>query len=89
MKRLFPDRALSSLARDDAREGDRFREFSPAHNISNDDPPAIVFLGSADALVPVSTAEAFLTKMKQAGNAGELMIFDGKPHGFFKQDWQL
>lgn len=65
------------------RVGDRYPEFSPAHNISADDPPAIVFLGSKDALVPVSTAEEFQQKMKQAGTRCELMIFPGKPHGFF------
>ena len=35
-----------------ARVGDRYREFSPFHNVTKDDPPAIVFLGSADKLVP-------------------------------------
>lgn len=65
------------------RVGDRYKDFSPAQNISSDDPPAIVFLGSKDALVPVSTAEKFKQQMEQAGVRSELMIFEGKPHGFF------
>ncbi len=66
-----------------ARVGDRYREFSPLHNISRDDPPALVFLGSADKLIPVKTAHQFQAKMQQAGVACEVMIFPGKPHGFF------
>ena len=65
------------------RVGDRYKEFSPAHNVSKDDPPAIVFLGSQDALVPVSTAEKFKQAMEQAGIKCTLMIFEGQPHGFF------
>ncbi len=65
------------------RVGDRYQEFSPAHNISKDDPPAIVFLGSKDKLVPVSTAEKFKQDMEQVGLRSELMIFPEMPHGFF------
>jgi acetyl esterase/lipase len=66
-----------------ARVGERYKEFSPAHNISADDPPAIVFLGSADKLIPVSTAEKFQQQMKRAGVDCEVMIFPDMPHGFF------
>ncbi len=65
------------------RVGKRYREFSPLHNITKDDPPAIVFLGSADKLIPVKTLDGFRNKMKQAGIQCETMVFEGKPHGFF------
>jgi acetyl esterase/lipase len=65
------------------RVGDRYREFSPFHNVSSDDPPAIVFLGSADKLIPVQTAHDFQSAMREAGVRCEVMIFDGQPHGFF------
>lgn len=65
------------------RVKDRYREFSPFHNISKDDPPAIVFLGDEDKLVPVETAFVFEKQMKIAGVTCEVMIFDGMPHGFF------
>jgi acetyl esterase/lipase len=65
------------------RVGDRSAELSPMHNISPGDPPAIVFLGTNDRVIPVSTAEAFDQKMKAAGNRSELMLFEGMPHGFF------
>jgi acetyl esterase/lipase len=66
-----------------ARVGERYREFSPFHNVTSDDPPAIVFLGSADKLIPVKTAYDFQAAMKKAGVDCEVMIFDGQPHGFF------
>ena len=65
------------------RVGERYKEFSPLHNVSSDDPPAIVFLGSADKLIPVQTAQDFKKAMEKAGNVCEVMIFEGKPHGFF------
>jgi acetyl esterase/lipase len=65
------------------RVGDRYKEFSPFHNVSADDPPAIVFLGTEDKLIPVATAEAFQSAMRKVGIGAELMTFEGKPHGFF------
>jgi acetyl esterase/lipase len=65
------------------RVGERFKEFSPFHNVSRDDPPAIVFLGSADKLIPVKTAHDFQAAMKKISVECEVMIFEGKPHGFF------
>jgi len=66
-----------------SRVGDRYKEFSPFHNISADDGPAIVFLGSADKLVPVKTAYDFRDQMKKTGNRCDVMIFKDMPHGFF------
>ena len=65
------------------RVGDRYAEFSPFHNISRDDPPAIVFLGSNDKLIPVKTVENFAAKMKDSGVKCEFKIYQGKGHGFF------
>jgi acetyl esterase/lipase len=65
------------------RVGDRYQEFSPFHNVSADDPPAIVFLGSADKLIPVQTAYDFQAAMREAGVQCEVMIFEDQPHGFF------
>ncbi len=62
-----------------------FPQISPAHNISKDAPPTIVFLGSKDSLVPVATAEKFDADLKAAGVASELFIYEGQPHGFFNE----
>lgn len=76
---------------DNAKEGgyghdrikDWFPAISPAHNITPDDPPAIVFLGTKDQHIPVATAEAFRDKMIAAGIQTELHLYKGQPHGFF------
>ncbi|WP_240928124.1 alpha/beta hydrolase [Thalassoroseus pseudoceratinae] len=65
------------------RVGQRYQEFSPMHNITADDPPAIVFLGSADKLIPVKTVEKFQDEMEKAGNRCEIHIYKNQPHGFF------
>lgn len=65
------------------RVGDRYEEFSPYHNVSKDDPPGIVFLGSNDKLIPVKTAETFGEKMRAAGVDCKVRIFEGEGHGFF------
>lgn len=62
-----------------------FPAISPAHNITPDDPPAIVFLGSEDKLIPVATAEKFDADMKAAGIKSELWVYEGQPHGFFNE----
>lgn len=66
-----------------SRVQDRYQEISPFHNIRKGMPPAIVFLGTKDKLIPVSTAEAFKKKMEQVGSRSELMLFEGASHGFF------
>jgi acetyl esterase len=65
------------------RVGDRYPEFSPAHNITKDDPPAIVFLGSEDKLVPVKALETFKANMDRVGVRCETRVYEGQPHGFF------
>jgi acetyl esterase len=66
-----------------ARVGERYPEFSPAHNVTRDDPPAVIFLGSKDALIPVTTLEKFARRMKDVGVRAELHVYDGQGHGFF------
>lgn len=60
-----------------------YAKYSPAHNITADDPPAIVFLGSQDKLIPVSVAEDFQKQMQDLNLLSELHIYEGAGHGFF------
>ncbi|MDF1658546.1 MAG: alpha/beta hydrolase [Verrucomicrobiales bacterium] len=60
-----------------------FPAISPAHNITGDDPPAIVFLGTEDKLIPVAHAEAFQAEQRAFGVESELYLYEGEPHGFF------
>jgi arylsulfatase A len=62
-----------------------FPQISPAHNISADDPPTVVFLGGSDALLPVTTAERFDARLREAGVYSELWVYPNQPHGFFNE----
>jgi len=65
------------------RLGDEWRQLSPAHNIRKGIPPAIVFLGTEDNLIPVATAKAFQAAMRGVHSRSELVLFEGEGHGFF------
>lgn len=62
---------------------DRVQEFSPAHNLTKDDPPSVVFLGSEDKLIPVAVAERFRTNCEAVKVKSELHVYEGQGHGFF------
>jgi acetyl esterase/lipase len=67
------------------RLGDRWKEISPAHNIKKGAPPTIVFLGTEDHLIPVSTAENYKAKMEEIGSRCDLFLYEGEGHGFFNK----
>jgi acetyl esterase/lipase len=53
------------------------------HNISKATPPTVVFLGTKDGLIPVSTAEKYRDLMKRAGVRCDLHLYEGQKHGFY------
>ena len=65
------------------RVGDSYKQYSPAHNVRAGAPPALVFLGTKDKLIPVATAEKLRDEMRAAGSRSELVLFEGEGHGFF------
>jgi arylsulfatase A-like enzyme/acetyl esterase/lipase len=65
------------------RMGQEWKRFSPAHHITADDPPAIVFLGTKDDLIPVRTLESFAANMEKVGVRCETHYYEGRAHGFF------
>ncbi|MCR9286147.1 MAG: alpha/beta hydrolase [Bacteroidetes bacterium] len=65
------------------RVKDRHLEISPIHNISKGAPPTIVFLGTEDKLIPVSTAEDYKLKMEGVGSRCDLHLYEGVGHAFF------
>lgn len=60
-----------------------FPDISPIHGITKKFPPTIVFLGTKDPLIPVSTGVLFRDKINAAGGKCELFLFEGAVHGFF------
>lgn len=67
----------------EARLGAEARDLSPMDHIRPGLPPAIIFHGKSDALVPFESIEAFTRKMEAVGNRCELVGFEGRSHGFF------
>ena len=65
------------------RVKDYWRQISPLQNIRKGVPPAIVFLGTQDKLIPVATAKAFQAEMQRLGSRSDLMLYEGQEHGFF------
>lgn len=65
------------------RVGNRYPEFSPAHNIGPDDPPTLVMLGTHDRLIPVAVIERFRKGMTTAGVRCETRYYEEQGHGFF------
>jgi acetyl esterase len=68
-----------------AKVKDYWKDFSPANNIRKDAPPAIVFLGTKDNLIPVATLKRYQAAMKKAGSRCELHLYEGEGHGFFNK----
>ncbi len=67
------------------RVGARYMEFSPAHHVTKDAPPTIVFFGDKDHLIAVGVAKGFDERMKKAGVRCETHIYPGAGHGFFNK----
>lgn len=65
------------------RVGERFREYSPFHHVAAGAPPAVVFLGTEDHLVPVKTVKDFQAAMRRAGARCDAHFYGGEGHGFF------
>ena len=63
----------------------RWKEISPMHNIRKGTPPTIVFLGTKDKLIPVSTAQEYEKRLVAVGGRSVLHLYEGAAHGFFNK----
>ncbi|WP_159023920.1 alpha/beta hydrolase [Formosa sp. L2A11] len=70
------------------RIGDRYMEISPLHNIEKGAPPTVLFFGTKDQHVPVSTINKFKAKMEAVGNRCDLHLYNGQTHGFLNKGRQ-
>ncbi len=68
------------------RMGTKPEKISPAHHITRNGPPTVIFHGRADTTVPYASAEAFTARMKSLDNRCDLHGYEGQPHGFFNGD---
>ncbi|MEM7627478.1 MAG: alpha/beta hydrolase [Planctomycetota bacterium] len=67
------------------RIGEKYVDFSPAHNLHAGMPPTLVMLGDQDKLIPVATAERVQQKMTELGVRSDLILYPGQGHGFFNR----
>ena len=63
----------------------RWKEISPMHNIRKGAPATIVFLGTKDKLIPVSTAQEYKKRLVAVGSRSVLHLYEGAAHGFFNK----
>lgn len=68
------------------RIGEVWPTFSPLHNISANFPPTLFLVGTADALVPLSSAKAFRDSIVAHGGQCEVVRYEGQGHGFFNYE---
>ena len=68
------------------RMGTDFLKFSPAHHVTAQTPPTIVFLGDSDKLIAVDVLRKFAAEMKKAGVRCETHIYENSGHGFFNSE---
>jgi len=64
------------------KKGRKLEEISPVHNVFQGAPPTIIFQGTADQTVSVQESQWFLEEMKKYGNQCEVVIYEGREHGF-------
>lgn len=62
-----------------------WQAFSPLHNVRPGHAPTIIMLGTRDALIPVATGQVYCTKVREAGSACRLELYQGQPHAFFSR----
>lgn len=62
---------------------DYFPQISPYHNIRKGAPTTLIMVGTKDALIPVSTVEAYADAMKRVGSVCEVEFYEGAGHAFF------
>ena len=65
------------------RIGEKYKDFSPLHNIRSDAPPTLFLLGTEDNLVPVETGWYYKKTMERVGSRCDLILYEGAGHGFF------
>jgi acetyl esterase/lipase len=64
------------------KDGRELEEISPVHNVVKGAPPTIIFQGTADEKVSIIEAQWFCKEMDKYGNSCEVVLYEGREHGF-------
>jgi acetyl esterase/lipase len=59
-----------------------FREASPRHRITGDEPPFCMCVGSADESTPLRRHEGMAQALREAGGAAEVHVIPDEGHGY-------
>lgn len=65
------------------------KEISPRNYVSSNMPPTLIIHGNADKLVPIQQAQVFVDRAKEVGAAAQLLVREGKAHGWPKIEADL
>ena len=76
-----PDLSKKDIRYKNGRNTD---EISPILIVHKGAPPTIIFQGTADKEVSVQEAQKFSEEMKKYGNSCEVVLYEGREHGFFR-----
>ncbi len=68
------------------RVKDYWKEFSPAHNLTENTPPTLIMLGTKDTAFKPHLAEKFKQKMEELGNRCDLILYKDQVHAFFNEN---
>lgn len=60
-----------------------YRTISPYLNVTSDDPPGIIVVGTEDGVLPPSMLERFRERCRAAGVRMDAIIYPGEGHSFF------
>jgi acetyl esterase len=60
-----------------------YATISPFANVTRDDPPGIILVGTGDNVLPTAVVKAFQEKCKTAGVRMDAVIYEGEGHSFF------
>lgn len=60
------------------------QEISPQEHVVAGAPPTLFLIGTADRIIPMTTALRFQAAMQKHGNRCDLFFFSGADHGFFQ-----
>jgi acetyl esterase len=62
----------------------RYQKISPMHNVSAATPPTLFFLGTADRLIPVETAEEVKARLNKAGVRCDIQLVEDPGHPIYE-----
>ena len=65
------------------------RELSPIYYVTSNLPPALIYHGDADTLVPLDQSQRFQVEARKQGRIVELVVHHGGKHGWLSMVWDL